>query len=136
MNGEWIIGLAVGLTLVLSIAALADWDPGDCFKMHYPQLPPELIDPLLPSMDVAFQLGRLADDWECTYDGEVTDIGASTSGKIFVGDELVGEVDLMFSHIDQNISGLEFPEENFVFTDEFRALLSTYRGSSNERVKL
>jgi 3-hydroxyacyl-[acyl-carrier-protein] dehydratase len=29
----------------------------------------------------------------------------------------------MFSHIDQNISGIEFPEENFVFTDMFESLL-------------
>ena len=29
----------------------------------------------------------------------------------------------MFSHIDQNISGLEFPEENFVFSDNFRTIL-------------
>ena len=35
----------------------------------------------------------------------------------------LGRVDLMFSHIDQNISGKQFPQENFVFTDQFRRLL-------------
>ncbi len=29
----------------------------------------------------------------------------------------------MFSHIDQNLAGKEFPEENFVFTDTFKSLL-------------
>ena len=48
---------------------------------------------------------------------------ASTVGKIMRGDELVAEIDLMFSHIDQNLAGMKFPEENFVFTDTFRLLL-------------
>jgi 3-hydroxyacyl-[acyl-carrier-protein] dehydratase len=35
----------------------------------------------------------------------------------------IGHIDLMFSHIDNNMSGLRFPEENFVFSDNFRTLL-------------
>jgi 3-hydroxyacyl-[acyl-carrier-protein] dehydratase len=48
---------------------------------------------------------------------------ASTSGKIMCEDKLIAEIDLMFSHIDQNLAGKEFPEENFVFTDIFKSLL-------------
>lgn len=48
---------------------------------------------------------------------------AGTSGKITCSDKLVAEIDLMFSHIDQNIAGKKFPEENFVFTDMFKSLL-------------
>jgi len=51
---------------------------------------------------------------------------ASTSGRITCSDKLVAEIDLMFSHIDQNLAGKEFPEENFVFgtdTSVFRSLL-------------
>jgi 3-hydroxyacyl-[acyl-carrier-protein] dehydratase len=48
---------------------------------------------------------------------------ASTSGKITCGDKLIAEIDLMFSHIDQNLAGKDFPEENFVFTDTFKSLL-------------
>ena len=48
---------------------------------------------------------------------------ASTSGKIILGDKLIAEIDLMFSHIDQNLAGKKFPEENFVFTDTFKSLL-------------
>lgn len=48
---------------------------------------------------------------------------ASTSGRITCGDRLIAEVDLMFSHIDRNLAGKEFPDENFVFTDTFKSLL-------------
>jgi len=67
---------------------------------------------------------------------QMSGAAAMTSGRIFCGAELVGEVDMVFSHIDQNISGLEFPEENFVFTDEFMALLKTYREQGGARVSL
>ncbi len=60
---------------------------------------------------------------------------ASTSGRITCGEKLIAEIDLMFSHIDQNLAGKEFPEENFVFTDTFKSLL---RGviAANDRQKL
>ncbi|MHB0947237.1 MAG: 3-hydroxyacyl-ACP dehydratase FabZ family protein [Sedimentisphaerales bacterium] len=48
---------------------------------------------------------------------------ASTTGKIMRGDEMIAEVDLMFSHIDQNLAGKQFPKENFVFTDLFGVVL-------------
>jgi 3-hydroxyacyl-[acyl-carrier-protein] dehydratase len=48
---------------------------------------------------------------------------ASTSGRITYDEKLVAEIDLMFSHIDQNLAGKKFPEENFVFTDTFKSLL-------------
>lgn len=57
------------------------------------------------------------------------DAGASTSGTIERLDHRVGEwesiggIDLIFSHIDNNMSGLEFPEHNFVFSENFRTIL-------------
>ena len=48
---------------------------------------------------------------------------ASTTGKITCDDKLIAEIDLMFSHIDQNLAGKEFPKENFVFTGMFESLL-------------
>ena len=33
----------------------------------------------------------------------------------------------MFSHIDNNLGGAEFPEHNFVFTEQFTELLKSYR---------
>ena len=67
---------------------------------------------------------------------QVTGAAATTRGEVRCGEDLVGEIDLVFSHIDQNISGLEFPEENFVFTEEFMALLRTYRQHGGARITL
>lgn len=57
--------------------------------------------------------------------------GASTTGTIErrtdeindEGWEPIGCIDLMFSHIDQNMAGVEFPEHNFVFSDNFKQIL-------------
>lgn len=57
------------------------------------------------------------------------DMGASTVGVIdrySFADESwapVGRIEMMFSHLDQNRAGTEFPEENFVFGENFRTLL-------------
>ena len=60
---------------------------------------------------------------------QITPEAAMTAGKVFVDEELLGEIDIVFSHIDNNLSGLMFPEENFVFTDDFKSLLETYNVS-------
>ena len=67
---------------------------------------------------------------------QLTESAASTTGRITCGDDLVGEVDIVFSHIDQNLSGLQFPQENFVFTDEFKTLLTSYRQTAVKRIEL
>jgi 3-hydroxyacyl-[acyl-carrier-protein] dehydratase len=61
---------------------------------------------------------------------QLSEQGASISGRVTVGDELVAEIELMFSHIDQNLAGLRFPEHNFVFTEQFTELLKTYRNTA------
>ncbi len=59
----------------------------------------------------------------------IDDSGAATSGLVERIDPASGEVrplasiELMFSHIDQNRSGLAFPEHNFVFTGQIMELL-------------
>jgi hypothetical protein len=53
----------------------------------------------------------------------ITPEAATTTGRITCGDKLIAEIDLMFSHIDQNLAGKEFPKENFVFTGMFESLL-------------
>ena len=62
----------------------------------------------------------------------ITPEAALTSGTVYCDGQLLGQVDLMFSHIDQNMSGLNFPKENFVFTEEFKSLLSTYQVKRDE----
>jgi 3-hydroxyacyl-[acyl-carrier-protein] dehydratase len=37
----------------------------------------------------------------------------------------IGSIDLMFSHIDNNMAGRAFPEHNFVFGEGFKTLLRT-----------
>ena len=66
-------GIALALMIGVSSAALADWDPGDPHKMHYPQLP----DP--DGWDAAFFIVHLAsfvlaDDWQCTETGPIDGI--------------------------------------------------------------
>jgi len=50
----------------------ADWDPGDDYKMHYPQLP----DP--NGWDVS---GAVMDDFQCTQSGPITDVHFWVSWK-------------------------------------------------------
>jgi len=68
------------------------------------------------------------------YEAEIERIdeaGASTSGtidrRVGGGDawERIGKVELLFSHIDNNLAGVEFPEHNFVFSDNFKMILET-----------
>ena len=65
---------------------------------------------------------------------QLSEQGASISGVVTVAGEPVADIELMFSHIDQNLAGLEFPEHNVVFTEQFTELLMTYRMDS--RVKI
>ena len=71
--------------------------------------------------------------FQATID-QLNEQGASISGIVKSGDELVAEIELMFSHIDQNMGGLEFPEHNFVFTEQFTELLKTYRIQQSVRL--
>jgi 3-hydroxyacyl-[acyl-carrier-protein] dehydratase len=65
---------------------------------------------------------------------QLNEHGASISGTVTCGTDTVAEVDLMFSHIDQNMSGVKFPEHNFVFTEQFTELLKTYRTNADVRI--
>ena len=64
---------------------------------------------------------------------QLSEHGASISGTVTSGaaaasgGATVAEIELMFSHIDQNMSGVKFPEHNFVFTEQFTELLKGYR---------
>ena len=67
------------------------------------------------------------------YDAEIehlTEEAAATVGRVSLDGDLLAEIDIVFSHIDNNMRGLVFPEENFVFTDEFKSLLSSYNVST------
>ncbi len=53
----------------------------------------------------------------------INEAGAATRGQVFCNGQLIGHVDLFFSHVDQNMAGIKFPQENFVFTEQFRRLV-------------
>ncbi|ARN57910.1 3-hydroxyacyl-ACP dehydratase FabZ family protein [Sedimentisphaera salicampi] len=57
---------------------------------------------------------------------------ASAAGKVYKEGNLLAEINLMFSHLDNNMSNKRFPEENFVFTEMFEWLMRDYHA----RVKL
>ena len=62
----------------------------------------------------------------------IDDNGAATTGRCELIDPASGEashladIELMFSHIDHNRSGLAFPEHNFVFTEQFMSLIERF----------
>lgn len=58
---------------------------------------------------------------------QLNEHGASISGTVTCGSDSVADIELMFSHVDQNMAGLKFPEHNFVFTEQFTELLKGYR---------
>ena len=66
--------------------------------------------------------------YEATMD-RMDHAGAQTTGKVEILDPLTGEaspfatIEMMFAHADNNMQGLDLPEENFVFTDLFFDLL-------------
>jgi len=66
---------------------------------------------------------------QLTYEAElqtITDQAAGTHGTVRRNGEPIGTIDLMFSHIDRNLAGTKFPEENFVFTGQFLRLLAGF----------
>jgi len=66
---------------------------------------------------------------QVTFEAEIETVSpeaAATRGTLLKNGEPLGRVNLMFSHIDQNLAGLEFPEENFVFTGQFERLVAPF----------
>jgi len=77
--------------------------------------------------------------FDATID-QLNDTGASITGVVTTQPstqtptEKVADIQIMFSHIDQNLSGTKFPEHNFVFTEQFTHLLKTYRQGASINV--
>jgi hypothetical protein len=64
-----IIICALLLATGFSSITVADWDPGDGHKMHYPQTPDPTSDGVAVSLTY-----KLADDFKCTESGPITNI--------------------------------------------------------------
>ncbi len=66
---------------------------------------------------------------QVTYQAEIDSIApeaASIKGKVLKNGQPIGTIEMMFSHIDQNLSGVKFPEENFVFTGSFERMVAPF----------
>jgi len=66
---------------------------------------------------------------QITYQAQIETIApeaAATRGVVLKNGLPIGKVDLMFSHIDQNLAGRRFPDENFVFTGQFMRLIEPF----------
>ncbi len=74
----------------------------------------EFDDIVVPGDQVTFQ----------TEIETITQEAASTKGVVLKNGQPIGSIDLLFSHIDQNLAGAKFPEENFVFTGHFERLIA------------
>src|SRR5262245_23931881 len=63
---------------------------------------------------------------QVTYDVEMLHLrpeGATVGGKISVGDELIGEAEIFFAHLDQARTPPQLSDHNFVFGGELKQLL-------------
>jgi 3-hydroxyacyl-[acyl-carrier-protein] dehydratase len=58
--------------------------------------------------------------------------GASIAGRIQVGDELIGEAEIFFAHLDQARSGAIFGERNFVFSGELKNMLGLAKAAAKK----
>jgi 3-hydroxyacyl-[acyl-carrier-protein] dehydratase len=65
-----------------------------------------------------------------TYSTEIVDLrpeGATIQGHVHVGDEHIGQAEIMFMHLDKARSGAIFGDKNFVFAGDLGNLLGLSR---------
>jgi hypothetical protein len=99
--GMFVCMLVIGTTGI----AVADWVPSDGHKMHFPQMP----DPV--GWDVNFHDFYLADDWQCTETGPVTDIHFWISWRHDIVGELPYIKIAIYSNNPQGPGGYSQPLE-------------------------
>jgi 3-hydroxyacyl-[acyl-carrier-protein] dehydratase len=70
-----------------------------------------------------------------TYSTDLVDLrpeGGTVQGKVHVGDEQIGEAEIMFMHLDKARSGAIFGDKNFVFAGDLGNLLGLSRLKSGQ----
>lgn len=68
-----------------------------------------------------------------TLTAEITGLreeGATVSGRVNVGTELVAEAEIFFAHLDKARSGAIFGDRNFVFSGELKNLLGLAKAAT------
>ncbi len=58
---------------------------------------------------------------------------AVTSGVVTINGREIGRIDLIFSHVNQAIAGLDLPTHNFVFDGNFQTLLDGMRAVRSDK---
>ena len=99
MKAIYLLMMTAVVVLATATGARADWDPGDPFKMHFPQMP----DP--SGWDVDISTPWVADDWLCTQTGPIRDIHFWASWR----DDSPGVVFQVMGHLFDNIPADESP---------------------------
>lgn len=63
----------------------------------------------------------------------IDDRAAMTNGTVLKNGQPIGQIDLIFSHVNQANSPSDLPDHNFVFTEQFTGLLAEFlaKNSSN-----
>lgn len=115
--------LIMVIVSLLSVAAFADWEPGDPYKMHFPQLPdPDGWDVMATAPKV------LADDWLCTETGPVgavhlwgswrhDDIGKITKIHLSIHDNIPAAGPDDYSRPGKLLWERDFGQDLFVYRD-------------------
>ena len=112
MNIQKIIRI-VGVLTLLTVAAQADWNPGDPYKMHYPQMPdPDGWDVKVDGPNV------VADDFKCTEDGLITEVHFWGSWI----DDIVGNIDLVHLSIHTDDRTGEYSKPGLLLWDRVNLL--------------
>ena len=57
----------------------------------------------------------------------IDSVCAHTLGTVSKNGDRIGQVDLIFSHVNQASKTLDLPDHNFVFTEQFIRLLGAFR---------
>lgn len=128
---EWFYSVLV--TCMLAMPALADWNLGDPYKMHYPQLP----DPNGWDVNITRVPGQppyrvVADDFRCSESGAITDVHFWGSWQGDVKGQIEA-IELSFYSDDPAGTGGSDPTNNFSKPDKELWLQSFHTGEFTER---
>ena len=95
MKSVKLLTIVAAMVLATATVARADWDFGDDYKMHYPQLP----DPNGWDVNTSY---NISDDWLCTKTGPVEDIHCWFSWEGGVVGELSKVLVKIYADVPEN----------------------------------
>jgi hypothetical protein len=111
----WLL-VSAAFAAIQPVPGRGDWDPGDPFKMHFPQLP----DP--NGWDIFFMgpANEVADDWLCTASGPVSEIHFWYSAFSDINPLVATVTAAIYADIDPGPGGFSIPGAQ-LWTETFDA---------------